>query len=94
MGRGLSLHKEEKAAIRTLVEEQKSEREIAARVQRSIKAVRNVLIRSATPSLRPKVYRPRQLTAKTAKVIVRKASYGCHSARQLHDIYSAPVCVR
>ncbi len=50
--------------IRTLAAEQKSEREIAACVRRSKTAVRNVLIRSATPSARPKVGRPRQLTAK------------------------------
>ncbi len=79
--------------IRTLAEEQKSEREIAARVRRSKTAVRNVLIRSATPSARPQVGRPRHLTAKAARAIVRKASYGRHSTRQFRDMYSAPVTV-
>ncbi len=80
--------------ILTLAAEQKSEHEIAARVRRSKTAVCNVLIRSATPSARPQVGKPRQFTAKSARAIVRKASYGRHSARQLRDMYSAPVTVR
>ncbi len=57
--------------IRTLAAEQKSEREIAARVRRSKTAVRNVLVLSAR---HPRVHsrQTRQLTAKKARAIVRR----------------------
>ncbi len=94
MGRGLRVSDEEKALIRALSRAKISPAAIVKRVKRSRKAIRNVVATSASSSLSFSIGRPPEMTKTAARVIVRRASTGDFSARELCEYYQVPVSVR
>ena len=94
MGKGKDLTEAERSVTIALFEENKSVRYIAERVGRSKTAVHNVLstVNSGRKSNRPG---PKLRITKTQhRAIIRAASKGTRTAREIHDTCNCTVTVR
>ena len=94
MGRGRRLSDKERGMIEALTAEKLSPTEIARRIKRSTKAVRNAqrALRFGAPPR--KLGPPRKVSQKLIKAMVRKARLGEYTARDLKQMYKVPVGVR
>ena len=93
MGRGRSLTSKEKSIIRALHGE-KSYQQIADTLKRSKNAVYNYLQSLKVPKKNNKIGRPPSLTSTLKRAIVRRARTGRFNARDLKEMFNAPVSVR
>ena len=94
MGRNVHLSETECTVIITLRNENLSVRVIAERVKRSHNAVRNVMRNQGTVNKNKPIGRPRKLTNRTIRSIVRKGREGKYAARMIRDELRLNVGVR
>ncbi len=91
MGRAKALTEPERSVILALFDENNSEREIAERISRSKTAVHNVVVASRTNETRLRPERPRLVTQTAMRGMIRRASAGMYSARELHGMFKSKV---
>ncbi len=94
MESGKDITDEERSAILALAGANKSEPEIARWVKRSKTAVHQVIVKSQARRSTTRAGRVSFLTLTTVRAILRNASNGNYSARELRDMFKCPVSVR
>lgn len=94
MGHGKALTKEQKGVILALSRELVPERRIAEHISKSKTAVHNFLWAQTNPKTRKPAGRKKIVSNTMARSLLRHASTGNYSARQLRDLLDLPVSVR
>lgn len=94
MGRGRALASEERAVVIALYRDGKSQREIAKAVNRSQKAVFNVVHNIQRPQHSWRRGAPLKISEHAKRIIIRKGRTGMYFARELRDTYMPNVTVR
>lgn len=94
MPRGKHLTEAQVAKVITLHEEGYNPPAIATRIQKSRNAVRNVLAKRGKVMPDNPLGRPRKLTERQARLIVRQATPNLFTAVQLRNVYAPDVIVR
>ena len=93
MGRGKSLTEAETAKVQTLSEEGYKPAEIARRVRRSRNAVVHVLNSRKANICSPRIGRPRKISPKHVRAMLRKARSGNYTHTKLRGMFRADVSV-
>ena len=94
MGRGKDLTEEEKAVISALVADKMSVRNIATRIERSKSAVHQYIVASKQGNNANRPGRKSSISKVQHRAIVRAASTGKQTAREIRDTYGCKVTVR
>ena len=94
MSPGTRLSDAEVAKIRTLHEEGHRPAEIARRVKRSRNAIVNVLTQKISKKNLKRIGRPRKISSKVMRALIRKARTGVYTAAELRRMFQIDVSVR
>ena len=94
MGRGRRLTEAQVAVVLELAKDFLSPAKIAERIHKSRSAVRNVLRKNGHTTPDSPLGRPKKMTERQVRLIIRQASPNRLTARQLRNLYAKHVSVR